>query len=271
MDSTTRYEQEQATAIEKWKKEEPGVISRAFGVVVSPLAWLVRQVVPDAAIKGALSFANSAASWMTDTDDVCRDAGVKRIGDLVGKDLKLSDKLADNVHNWAIGLATAEGAATGAIGIFGAPVDIPVLITLALRTIHKVGVCYGYESRTEQDEQFVWGVLSAASSNSVKEKVAALALLRSLEVIIAKQTWKKIGETAAKSQVGRETAIVALRSLAKQLGINLTKRKALAAIPWIGAAIGASVNGWYLKDVGWAARRMFQERWLSDSEKNKPS
>jgi hypothetical protein len=52
--------------------------------------------------------------------------------------------------------------------------------------------------------------------------------------------------------------------LQKQLGINITKRKALAAIPVIGAAIGGTVNYWYLNDVCWAARRSFQERWLKE-------
>ena len=55
--------------------------------------------------------------------------------------------------------------------------------------------------------------------------------------------------------------------MAKQIGINITKRKALQAIPVIGALVGGSVNGWYIKDVGWAARRAFQERWLIDNQK----
>jgi hypothetical protein len=51
------------------------------------------------------------------------------------------------------------------------------------------------------------------------------------------------------------------------LGINITKRKALQAIPVIGAGVGASLNGWYIKEVGWAARRAFQERWFIDNRK----
>ena len=58
-----------------------------------------------------------------------------------------------------------------------------------------------------------------------------------------------------------------IKNLAKQLGVNLTKRKALHAIPAIGALVGASVNGWYIKEVGWTARRAFQERWLLENHK----
>ena len=45
---------------------------------------------------------------LTDEDDILRDGGVSYIEELRHKDLRLSDKLADEVHNWAIGTA-AEG------------------------------------------------------------------------------------------------------------------------------------------------------------------
>ena len=83
-------------------------------------------------------------------------------------------------------------------------------------------------------------------------------------------TWKKIAERAAQQQLSKEGAIIAVRNLAKQLGINITKRRALATIPVIGAIVGASANGWFIKDVGWAARRAFQERWLLDNRKIMP-
>lgn len=71
---------------------------------------------------------------------------------------------------------------------------------------------------------------------------------------------------AAAQQLSVEGAVIAVRSLASQLGINLTKRKALAAIPLIGAAVGASANGWFLREVGVAAQKLYQERWLRDRD-----
>jgi hypothetical protein len=267
MGQMSKYEREQVAAIEAWKKESPGVISTVFGLAVEPAAWLVRKVVPEKAIAAAIDAANSMAAALTDTQDVCREAHVESVGGLRGVDLEVCDRLANNVHNWAIGLAVAEGGATGTMGILGAPVDVPAVLTLALRTVHKIGTCYGYECKSKADKDFALGIMAAAGANSLEEKQAALALLTAIRTILARLTWKKISERAAESQLSKEAAIVALRSLAKQLGINITKRRALVLIPFIGAAVGGSVNGWYLKEVGWAARRSFQERWLVDNLK----
>lgn len=261
------YEEKQHHEILAWKDEKPGVISRTWGYLLAPIAWLVNQVVPAKSTQAALESANAAGKWLADKEDLLRDAGVQSIDELRQKDLELSDRLADSCHNWAIGIASAEGAVTGVGGILTAPVDIPAIITIATRTIHKIGLCYGFECQSPEDKQFVLGVLAAAGSNTMREKLSALASLRLLQQILAKQTWKKMAEKSVEQQVSREGALVALRSLAKQLGINLTKRRALAAIPVVGAAVGGSVNGWYIKEVGWAARRVFQERWLVANDK----
>jgi len=263
----TKYENEQLNAIQQWKKEEPGVISKSFGLAIEPLSWLVNKIVPEAAMKSALDFSSYIAQWLTDRDDILRDGNVSSIEELREKDLKLSDKMANEVHNWAIGVAVAEGAGTGIFGLPGVVADVPTIITLALRTVHKIGICYGYECESELDKMFVFGIMSASGSNSIEEKISALAALRSIEVTLAKVTWKKMAEKAAESQLSKEAAILTIKNLAKQLGINITKRKALAAIPVIGATIGGSVNGWYIKEVGWAARRAFQERWLIENGK----
>ena len=95
----------------------------------------------------------------------------------------------------------------------------------------------------------------------------SLAMHYLKEAVRGFRSYKKMAEKAAKDRLSKEAAIVGVRTLAKQLGINITKRRALTAIPVVGAAVGGSVNGWYIKEVGWAARRFYQERWLRDNGK----
>lgn len=261
------YEQQQYQKIAEWKNQAPSVVSRTVGKLLNPITWVVNKVIPPKTIEGVLVACNGIAEIITDCNDIIRDAQVSKISDLQTKDLHLSDQLANEVHNWAIGVAAAEGLAAGATGVYGLIADVPALITMSFRVVHKIGLCYGFECKTEADKQFVMGVLSAAGANSLSEKAASVAVLQRMNTMIAKNTWKKLAEKAAINPRGIEAVIIGIKSVAKRLGINITKRKALQAIPIIGAGVGAAINTAFLNDVAWAARRNFQERWLMTNNK----
>ena len=263
MEKLLAYEEKQIVQIKKWKKEKPGLFGAVFGRASNRFSNKIISYLPQKETEKALDFANVMAKKLSDQEDILTFGGVKQISELRDKSLRLSDWLANQVHNWAIGMAAAEGAVTGAAGLITIPFDIPVIITLALRTAYQIGLCYGYDCESEPDKNFILGILSASGANSMKEKTAALDALQAIEVAVAKQTWRAM----AKEQLGKESVIVAVRSLARQLGVNITRRRMLSAIPAVGAVIGGSVNAWYMKDVGWAARRSFQERWLISNGK----
>jgi len=264
------YEAHQLGEIVKWQKAEPGAVNKVMGFITKPLVWLTQKVVPNKVMEAALKGANTAGEYFADQSDIKRDAHVENISELKSKSLELSDQLSNGIHNWAIGLAGVEGGITGSIGLPGLAADIPAVVIFSIRTVHKIGYCYGFEAHTPSDNQFVMSILSAAGSNSMSEKITAIITLKQLEVILAKTTWKKMAERAAQIQLSKEGALLTIRALAKQLGINLTKRKAMQAIPIIGAGIGAAMNSDYLNDVSWAARRTFQEWWLVQNKKHTP-
>ena len=242
-------------------------MSQTINGVLKPVSWLIGKIVPPKAIQGALTAFDGLAELLTDSNDIKRDGGVDNVEELRIKDLQLSDKLANEVHNWANGIAAVEGAGTGTLGLPGLIADIPSLITMSLRVIHKIGLCYGYDCITQTDKQFVYSILSAAGSNSVKEKAASISTLQAINKTIAGVTWKKMAEKATENKFGIEALILAIKQLAKQLGINITRRKALQAIPIIGAGVGAALNIAFINDVAWAARRAYQERWLMENGK----
>lgn len=266
-ENMTPYECNEYEQIIKWQNEEPSVAAQTINGVLKPVSWLISKIVPSKAIQGALTTFDGLAYLLTDSNDIKRDGGVDNIEELRTKDLQLSDKLANNVHNWANGIAAAEGAATGVFGLGGLIVDIPSLITMSLRVIHKIGLCYGYDCITLTDKQFIYGILSAAGSNSIKEKAVSVSTLQAINKTVAKVTWKKMAEKATENKFGIEALVLSAKQLAKQLGINLTKRKALQSIPFLGAGVGAALNVAFLNDVAWAARRSYQERWLKENGK----
>lgn len=274
------YEVKQALEIHHWKHQEPGLTSSAMGYLVDRAGWAVDKVTPGAlkqyyenstviqnSIKGALDLANSGAKKITDSRDLLEEADVSSLEELRSLPLKRSDILADSVHNWAVALASAEGGLFGAVGLPGIVADVPALVTICFRTIHKIGLCYGYALEDEADTQTVYAILSAANAMSMEEKVAAFYVLGQFQKILIRESWTVMAKIAATKQLSNEGILIGLRTLLRQIGINLTKRKALQAIPLMGGMIGAAVNGYYVKDIGWAARRVFQERKLAEQGK----
>jgi uncharacterized protein (DUF697 family) len=274
------YEIKQALEIYQWKHLEPGLASSAMGYLVGKVGAAAEAVVPDAlksyvansalietSVAGALDLANAAARKMTDCRDVFKEAGVSSVEELRRLPLERSDVLADNVHDWAIAAAGVEGGLVGFAGLPGMFADIPALITLCFRSIHKIGLCYGYELEDECDAQTVHAILSSANAASMQEKIVAFHILGQFQKLLVKHSWTYLTKAAAVRQLSNEGGIIAIKTLLKAIGINLTKRKALQAIPLIGGLIGAVVNGYYVQDIGWAARRVFQERKLADQGK----
>lgn len=263
----TEYEAEQLSAIQAWKTEEPSVISKSLGTVFTPVSWLPQKLIPEKATRGAIHAAMKTADKLSDRGDIKKAGNVSQIRELLNKELQFLDKLAANVHNWAIGLAITGGIATGFGGAFTLAADIPATVTLALRTIYKIGLCYGYEPRTDADRLFILAVLAIPSANSIGDKMIALNTLGAVrtnpERSLAPSPDDTAESTHGKPLIKKDTEI-GIDHLSKAIGLNLTKRKALQLIPAVGAVVGGSVNGWYLRDVGWSARRAYQERWIRD-------
>lgn len=261
------YLMQQYALIKAWENEEPGVVSKTFGKLLSPVGKLISVVVPEKVIESAINAANAAAQYLTDTADVLRDGNVESIEELRTKDLKLCDQMADSVHNWAVGIATAEGVAGGFVGLPGLVADIPFITTLALRTIHKIGVCYGYvadASNAEEEKAFVLGVLAAANASTLGEKASFILGLKQISLLIQRNAWKKLAEMGTANLLAK--SIVSVRQAAKLIGVNLTKRKASQSIPFIGGAVGAALNASFINDIAWAARRSYQRRWLEENK-----
>ncbi|WP_304064946.1 EcsC family protein [Megamonas hypermegale] len=244
------YIENQIREIIEWENEEPSVVEKGLNKL---MGWssFTAKVIPEVIVQEAISRACDLGKMMTGKKDILREANVRSIEELQHKDLRLSDTLADSVHNWAIGIAGSEGLATGIGGTATIIADIGIVITLAFRSIHKIAMCYGYEVNTDAEKKFVLDILSVSSANTLRERKEALIALRS------RIMQRKMMEEILMSSL--------IKKLAKQLGINLTKRKAMQLIPVVGAGIGAAVNASYMRDVIWSARRTYQKRWIADN------
>ncbi len=239
------YEADQVEDIALWKSEPPNPLSEIWTMMVVPVAALIEKVVPNFLVQFAIERAYDVSALLANRNDILKQAGINELSELHNRPLDECDRLAKRVGLIAESVATLEGAATGFGGIWTTALDVPLVFGLALRTIIKVGHCYGYELDQEKDRPFVLGVLLVASSGSLGTRRERLSQLRELEDFLLAETQIDL--------LGQE-----ILSFLFQLEI-------FEDVPGIGAITGGLINLAFLQSVELTARRVFQERWLLDT------
>jgi hypothetical protein len=243
----TPYESEQVQQIAAWKSSPPSSISELFKAITMPVADRIEKAIPDAPVRVVIEKSYSVSEMLAGKEDIKRRAGVQDLGDLWQKPLEECDRLALQVGAAAQGWATVEGALTGAGGVITTLIDVPILFVLSLRTILRIGHCYGYALDQHKDQKFVLGVLIAATSGSLAVRRQRLDQLHEIEHWLLEET---------QEEIVTEEALSVLFQL-----------EIFEQIPGIGAISGAVLNLLFIRRVENTARRVFQERWLRRSGK----
>jgi EcsC protein family len=125
--------------------------------------------------------------------------------------------------------------------------DVPLLFGVCLRTILKVGHCYGYALDRPSDKAWVLGALAVSLSSTRQKRTELMGRLREIEELMLEQTQQQI--------VVEEAAAL------------ITQIELFEDIPVFGAATGALLNLSVAHKTESTARRLFQERWLRDNAK----
>jgi hypothetical protein len=237
----------QVERIATWKSEHPNPFAELFRRASQPVAEVVEYLLPDRAALAALNAAYEAASRISNPSGIRRRASVQEIEELREKPLEFCDGLAREVGHSTQGLATVEGAVTGAGGIFTTLIDIPLIFVLCVRTIIRTGHCYGYTLNGPNDKAWVLGAVAVALSSTKAKRVERLARLREIEDVLLEEVQEQI--------------------VIEEFASLLTQLEIVADIPLFGAATGALLNLSVANRIDRTARHLFQERWLRDNGK----
>jgi hypothetical protein len=243
----TPYESDQVEQIAAWKSSPPNPFSELFKAITMPVADRVEKIIPDELVRVAVEKSYDASEYVAGKEDIKRQAGVQILDELWHKPLEECDRLAFRVGAAAQGWATVEGAVTGFGGVITTLLDVPLLFVLSLRTILRVGHCYGYSLDHVKDQHFVLGILIAAMSGSLAVKRQRLDRLREIEHLLLEETQEEV--------------------LTEEAMSVLFQLEIFAEIPGVGAISGALLNIAFIRRVEQTARRVFQERWLQHNGK----
>jgi hypothetical protein len=262
MTPLNEYEHRQLEQIRAWRAQAPGLATRTIGKASGPLATAVEKAVPSVALRLSLDAVHAAAVRLSDRRSILRKAGVAGIEDLRGLELQTCDGLAEQVGRRAALVAGGGGALFGVAGGLGLVADLPTLLTLTFRTIHRTALCYGEDLTPPERRRLPVAVFALASANSMEEKLDALHAIDAVEETGDSEAGVEGVSRAAQRELAKDSVSFSLNNLGKSLARNLGWRKAGESLPLVGALVGGSVNAWYLHDLARASRHTFQLRWL---------
>jgi hypothetical protein len=265
--SSADYERTALEQIDAFKNPAPSRLGSALDAVHKPMAKAADTALANAVggafarvVEDLVKVLDESASWTVRTAAIYaqfRSEGhpsVQSARDIHRLELRDVDRTVGRLAAKYASAAFAEGMSTGALGFAGAAVDIPSLLTIALRAASEYAVHYGFDPSAPDERAFVLMLLSAASAPTVHERQAAIAKLTELSRSFA------AGESEAESRrlLGMEMAT----KVAHVLGERLAGMSLVSAVPVLGAGLAAAFNTWFLRTLSETAYQLYRERFL---------
>lgn len=122
---------------------------------------------------------NQFISDLSSVDSVLDQAGARDLEELtldVDRSKRISQALAEQ-NKW---IASKQGAVTGATGVIGSAIDVPLSLVMSLRMICQVGRAYGFELNKETEQDIVQFVFKQIDLGMIAEKQSVLMALKAL-------------------------------------------------------------------------------------------
>lgn len=249
-------------AVQAWEQQPPSIGVRGLGQTSHRVARYFRGAIPVSLIELALNSANDLAIRSAATATLLRKANVDSLDALRSAPLGHCDAQARRIQREAMAAAATMGATTGLGGAALMAVDIPALLTLCLRTIHRTALCYGYALEGESGRMMAIALFALASSNGMEDKRDVLTTLSTTTpeaptANLLEAAWREGFERASEREMTKQAVAFSITNLGRQLGWNIAQRKSAAAIPVLGAVVGGSVNAWTVYDLARTTRFAF--------------
>lgn len=236
------YMQSQIRQIAGWKAETPSLLRSAWEKIEHPLIVAASRFIPEDSIRNELKLAYQMSELFSQRDEILQMAGVENITALREGSLRRCDRLAQFFLPRVATGAYERSAAMGVTGGNSIIASVPITLMFALKAVHTIGFCYGFDADSLLERAYALGILRIASAKDLADKQRAISSLRDAESEVVAEAIEEFVATII------------------QDAINKTAGE--KSIPFLGAAFGAALDGAYADRVARIAMRTFQERWL---------
>ena len=203
---------------------------------------------------------NQFTSDLSSVDLVLDQAGARDLEELtldVDRSKRISQALAEQ-NKW---IASVQGAVTGATGVIGSAIDVPLSLVMSLRMIYQVGRAYGFELNKETEQDIVQFVFKQIDLGMIAEKQSILMALKALSNMLQTHDISQFQQI-----LGSSNDIESLKKwLVNENGEmkwdwlnHLPKVSLLGKLtPVVGASIGAAYSWKLVEDVNQKAQQIF--------------
>ncbi|MCA1035707.1 EcsC family protein [Bacillus infantis] len=263
----TPYEAIAIKEIHEWKSPSEHSLNKIMKLINLPFEkgyGLVNkipgvEVAIEKSIGGIINLINEGAQWSVRSEAIYKEFRVKshnvyKPEDIFMLDLNEVDKVLGRLSAKYKVIAGSEGAATGAVGLPGIPVDIVALLALNLRAIGEYATYYGFDINLQHERLFALNILGLVSSPTDASKQIMMNQLAKISKEVAKKkAWKVLED---------HIFVNVVKKIADRLGQNLTKAKLGQIVPAAGAVVGGGFNVYFTDKVCEAAYYLYRERFL---------
>jgi hypothetical protein len=241
----------------------PNVSRQLLGRQYGKVSRVANFVSPDFSDKVSDYFfehLNQFTSNLSSVDAVLDQAGAKDLQELtqdVERSKRLSQALAEQ-NKW---LASIQGAVTGATGVVGSAIDVPLSLLMSLRMIYQVGRAYGFELNKDTEQDIVQFVFKQIDLGQIAEKQSVLMALKIVSNMLQTNDTAQLQNMLGSSNDSEPLKkwLVNEKGEMKWNWLNHLPKVSLISklTPVAGAGIGAAYSWKLVEDVNQKAQQIF--------------
>lgn len=255
---TKKILEEELKKVEKWEKEQydDGLIAKIQRMPFKLLDKITPKFIHEKieqATNEMLNFLNDEKNILVNKKMIMEEYKdvIKReieLDEIKNMNINSMSEVADNIINKRKKASFYQGATTGFGGAFTLVVDIPLVLTNALKTIQEVGLSYGYEQ------------------NAIKEKIYAVKVLQftASDVVGKKKLSKELTHYGVYDGKEAISTVKGWREVFQNFRDSYGWKKLLQTVPVVGIVFGAFVNKSYIEDIGEAANMFYKKRKITE-------
>lgn len=159
-------------------------------------------------------------------------------------------------------ISLTQGGFSGIGGFFTVALDLPLMLTINLRSIQLTAMTYGYDLNKPYELMLALKVFHVATLPKTMQKEGWRHLL--LELDQFEDEWLLFDEkNDYKSTVWLQQPI---KQIGKGLLLFLIRKKMIQGVPLLGITVGAAANYFLAKQVSELSHHFYQKRFLLENK-----